>query len=74
MTKLRFHLVKKATHSSDLVTFQLQNLPQINSVKQITHSVCLNHLSGTKQNQMIPRKIANTWCLIYSLFKIHLVK
>ena len=49
---------------SDLITGQLPNLTKINSVKQLTHSVCFNHWSITKftQNKLI--KIANTECLL----------
>ena len=43
-----------------LFTGQLTNDPKTNSVKYLTHSVGLNHLSNTKYNPNQVSEIANT--------------
>ena len=48
--------------------------PKTTLVKQLTHSVFFNHWSINKLTLIIPHKIANTNCLIYSLVNIYLVK
>ena len=52
----------------------ITNVPKTNSVEHLTRIICFNHWSIIKLTQILPHKISNTMCLLYSLVKTHLVK
>ena len=65
---------QKSIDGTLVMILRLEIMINVYLVKQLTNSVCFNHWSIDKLNQMIRRKITNTKFLIYSLVKIHLVQ